>query len=318
MHVSRAPAPSASAVSNRLRQAVLITGLILVAEVVGGFAANSLALLSDAGHVFTDGLALGLAWIAAQVALRPVNAHMTYGYHRWGILTALVNAISLAGICGYIFYEAYQRLRAPEPVEAPLMLAVAGVGLLANLYVVLRLRGHAQENLNLRAAMWHAGGDALSSVGVIVAGVIIVVSGQYWVDPAISFLIGLVILVGAWRLLREGITVLLEAPPRHLSSQKVALAIQEVPGVRGVHDLHLWSIAPGFSALSAHLWLEDQPLSQGTRVMTEVKERLEKDFRIIHATLQAECPGCECAPGDFYCTVDMSQIEHDHEGEAEI
>ena len=289
-------------VTKRLAQVILLTGLILIVEVVGGFLSNSLALLSDAGHVFTDFLALGLAWWAARQALRPAISQMTYGYHRWGVLAALINSLSLLGISGVIFYEAFQRLGRPEPVEGPLMLAVAVVGLLVNLYAVLRLRGLGTESINLRAALWHAGGDALSSVGVIVGGILILLTGKYWIDPAISFAIGAIILLGAWRLLREGLNVILEAPPSQLDSQEVGRAIEGISGIRGVHDLHIWSIAPGFSALSCHLWVDDLPLSQGSRITSQVKEMLEKKFRIRHATLQLECPSC-CPPGEgIYCS----------------
>jgi len=286
-------------VDRRLGQVILLTGLILIVEVVGGFLSNSLALLSDAGHVFTDFLALGLAWWAARQALRPATSQMTYGYHRWGVLAALINSLSLLGISGAIFYEAFQRLGSPEPVEGPLMLAVAVVGLLVNLYVVLRLRGLGTESINLRAALWHAGGDALSSVGVIVGGILILLTGKYWFDPAISFAIGAIILLGAWRLLREGLNVILEAPPSQLDSQEVVRAIEGITGIKGVHDLHIWSIAPGFSALSCHLWVDDLPLSRGSRITSQVREMLEKKFRIRHATLQLECPSCSLGEGNY-------------------
>jgi cobalt-zinc-cadmium efflux system protein len=291
-------------VDRRLAQVILLTGLIFLVEVVGGFLSNSLALLSDAGHVFTDLLALGLAWGAARQSLRPATPQMTYGYHRWGVLAALINSLSLLGICGAIFYEAFRRLGHPEPVEGPLMLAVAVAGLVVNLYVLLRLRGLGAENINLRAALWHAGGDALSSMGVILGGALILLTGRYWFDPAISFVIGAIILLGAWRLLREGMNVILEAPPSHLDSREVGRAIAEIAGVGGVHDLHIWSIAPGFSVLSCHLWLEDLPLSQGSLITSQVKEMLEKRFRIRHATLQLECPSC-CPSEGTYCSGEL-------------
>jgi len=299
MHEERTSAASVR-IDRKLGQVILLTGAVLVVELVGGFLSNSLALLSDAGHVFTDLLALGLAWGAARQALKPATAQMTYGYHRWGVLAALINSISLLGISAAIFYEAFQRVGHPEPVKGPLMLAVAAVGLLANLYVILRLRGLGERNINLRAALWHAGWDALASLGVIVGGVLILLTGKYWFDPAVSFAIGAIILGGAWRILREGISVILEAPPPHLDPHDVGRAIEAISGIRGVHDLHIWSIAPGFSALSCHLWVDDLPVSQGSRITAEVKEMVEKKFGIRHATLQLECPSCSPG-GGTYC-----------------
>jgi len=304
MSEERAQAPSFR-VDRRLAQVILLTGLILLVEVVGGVLSNSLALLSDAGHVFTDFLALVIAWGAARQAMRPATPQMTYGYHRWGVLAALVNSLSLLAICVAIFYEAFQRLGNPEPVKGTLMVSIAMVGLLANLYVLLRLRALGGENINLRAAMWHAGGDFLSSIGVIVGGILILLTGEYWIDPAISFVIGAIILVGAWRLLKEGISVILEAPPAHVDSAEVKQAIESIAGVRGVHDLHIWSIAPGFSALSCHLWLEDLPLSKGTLISSQVKGLLEKRFRIRHATLQLECPSCCPDSGTPICLEEL-------------
>lgn len=315
-HEITSVAAGGSRITRRLRLAVIISGLILVGEALGGYFANSLALLSDAGHVFTDFLALLLAWFAARQAERPATARMTYGYHRLGILTAVINALSLIAISGAIFYEAFRRWQHPEPVNSLLMLSVAFIGLLANLLVVSWLHSDARENLNVRGAFWHAWGDALSSIGVVLAGIVIYLTGSFWVDPAVSVVVGVIILLGAGRLFREGLTVLLEAPPRGVAMEEVTRAIGEVPGVKGVHDLHVWSIASGFNALSCHVCVDDLPMSEGTRIMSGIRETLERQFRIGHSTLQMECPSCGidnlfCSGG--FCTLPAAHDEHSHE-----
>ncbi len=284
--------------ASRMKLALTVTGIILVGEVVGGYLSNSMALLSDAGHVATDFVAILLVWFTVRMARRPATPEMTYGYHRWSILAAVINALSLGGISIVIFYGAFQRWLNPEPVEGPLMLGVAVVGLLANLIVVRYLHSEAEESLAVKSAFWHALGDALSSVGVILASIAIIVTDWLWVDPAMSFIIGIVVLVGAWRLLREGLNVLLEAPPQHLSPQMIERDMAGMEGVNGVHDLHMWSIATGFNLLSCHLTLDDLPLSQGTRIMGNIREMLHAKYGIAHATLQLECPSCEvtCCP----------------------
>lgn len=303
-------APHAKVVLRRLRLAIIISGGVLVAEALGGVLSNSLALLSDAGHVFTDFLALSIAWFAAKQAEKPPQAGMTFGYHRWGIMAAVVNGLSLVGISGVIFYEAYRRWQEPPQVNGPLMLSVAVVGLIANIVVVSQLRHEAKENLNVKGAFWHAFGDALSSVGVIVAGVIIWVTGRYFVDPLVSAVVAIIILAGAWRLLKESINVLLEATPGHLKTEVVAQELTRVPGVKEIHDLHIWSVGPGFHALSCHVWVDDQALSQGTHILDDVREVLAEKYHITHTTLQLECLDCE---GGLYCSyVAPAEEEHPH------
>jgi len=284
--------------ASRMKLALTVTGIILAAELVGGYVSNSMALLSDAGHVATDFIAILLVWFTVRMARRPATPEMTYGYHRWSILAAVINALSLGGISIAIFYGAITRWFNPEPVEGGLMLGVAIIGLVANLMVVRYLHSEAEESLAVRSAFWHAMGDALSSVGVILAGITLMLTGWLWVDPVMSFIIGLVVLVGAWRLLREGLSVLLEAPPKHLSSQLIERDMATMEGVTGVHDLHMWSIATGFNLLSCHLTLDDLPLSEGTRIMGNIREMLHTKYGIAHATLQLECPSCEvtCCP----------------------
>lgn len=308
-------APHSKLVLSRLRLAAAISGAIFLVEVVGGYLSNSLALLSDAGHVLTDFLALALAWFAAKQAERPAHAGMTFGYHRWAIMAAVVNALSLVGVSGAIFYEAYHRWQAPPPVNGPLMLSVAMVGLLANVFVVSQLHGEARENLNVRGAYWHALGDALSSVGVIIAGVVILLTGRFWVDPAVSVVVGVIIVAGAWRLLREGVGVLLEAAPAHVNTEEIARTLSQVAGVNGVHDLHVWSIGPGFHALSCHVWVDDQSLSRGGTILDNIREVLAERYHINHTTLQLECLNC---PGEgIFCSLVQPAEEahrHNHQG----
>lgn len=294
-----------------LRFAVMVSAAILLAELVGGFVANSLALLSDAGHIFTDVLALSLSWFAVRQAERPATGRMTFGYHRWGILVAVVNALSLVGISGAIFYEAYRRWYEPEPVRGGLMMGVAVLGLAANLIVASRLHKHVGENLSVRSAWWHVWGDALSSVGVISGGVIILLTGYQRVDTIVAMLIGLIIVFGAWRVLREAVAVLLEASPRHLDTRRVIEVINGVPGVKGVHDLHVWSIAPGFNMLSCHLLIDDRRLSECASISEQVRETLGKQFNIGHSTLQLECDNCESGDA-LYCSLKPAEDEHRH------
>jgi len=198
----------AQPVGNKLKVGIILTGFILVAEVAGGLISNSLALLSDAGHVFADILALSLSWYGVRQAERPPSKRMTFGYHRVGVIVAIVNAVSIFAIAAFIFYEAYQRFQQPPEINSLLMLLVAIVGLAVNAFVAFWLRREQHGNLNVRSAFWHALGDALASIGIIIGGIIILLTGWFVVDPIISVLIGLVIILAAWRILREGFRVL--------------------------------------------------------------------------------------------------------------
>lgn len=284
----------------KMRAAVILTGLILVAEVVGGLVANSLALLSDAGHVFTDLLALLLSWFGVMQAERPASARMTFGYHRVGILIALVNAASIVIIAGVIFYEAYHRLLAPEEVSSGLMFGVALVGLLANLVVLWWLLGEQRQNLNVRSAFLHAGGDALASVGVIAGGLLILFTGRFIIDPIVSVAIGLIIAVGAFYIIRQAVEIILEASPGHVNQEDMVQAMLEVPGVRNVHDLHIWTIAPQMHALSCHILLEDEYNAQRAQVVERLNQVVGERFDIEHGTFQLECVGCDADA--LYCT----------------
>jgi cobalt-zinc-cadmium efflux system protein len=269
-----------------------LTGLILAAEIIGGLWTGSLALLSDAAHVFLDVLALGMSYVALRLAALPPDDRHTYGFHRLQVLAALANGATLLLVAFGIFREAWARLHHPAPVLAGPMLVVAVVGLVVNLVVAFVLREHDHHDLNVRSAFLHVLGDALSSVGVIVAGAIILVTGWTLVDPLVSVLIGLVILVGSGRVLRESVHILIEGSPEGLAATSVAEVMRQVPGVSEVHDLHVWTVSPGYVALSAHVVLADQALSQSQQVMDGLKQGLADKFGIEHTTIQFECANC--------------------------
>ncbi len=290
-----------TSVGNRpLKIALVIVLVIMVAEVIGGILSNSLALLGDAGHMLVDALALGLSLFAITIARRPATPTRTYGYHRVEIMAALANGTTLVLVSLYIFYEAYQRFLNPPLVQVPLMLVVATIGLIANLAGIMLLKGASHKSLNIKAAFWHIVGDTISSVGVIVAGVIIAVTGWYVVDPVIAVFIGGIILWGATRLVRESADILLEAVPRHIQVDRVIETIKSVSGVEEVHDIHIWTITSGIHALSAHLRIEDQTVSRSAEIVATVNQHLARYFDIRHTTLQLECESC---PTGLICDI---------------
>jgi cobalt-zinc-cadmium efflux system protein len=266
--------------------------VIMGAEVIGGIYSNSLALLSDAGHMLTDALALGLSLFAMRLARRPATPTRTFGYFRAEIMAALVNGTVLVLVSVFIFYEAYRRFTEIPAVRGPLMLGVAFIGLAANVIGMLLLRRGSRRSINVRAAFWHVIGDTLSSVGVIIAGAIILFTGWYLADPVLAVVIGVVILWGAIRIVRESVDILLESVPGHLEIEKVAAAVKKVPGVADLHDIHVWTITSGIYALSAHLSIADQTVSQSCDIITRVNRVLADDFNITHTTLQLECDSC--------------------------
>lgn len=296
-----------------LGTAFALTAVVLLVEVVGGFASHSLALLSDAGHVLTDIVALGLAWFAAVQAERPSDDRRTYGYHRVGILAALANAITLIVIVGAIAFEAAHRLRQPETVTPWIMFASASVGVAVNLFIGLRLRHQGQHNINVRAAMLHVFGDVGASVAVLVGGVIIALTGWYLADPIISLAIALLIAWGAWGVLRETIAILMESTPRDVDVTHLLRDLGKIPGVSGVHDLHVWSIAGGMRALSAHVQVVDRPLSACDTLREKINTLLRNNYHIGHTTLQFECRGCDrCDGSNLYCQLDPGEVAHTH------
>ncbi len=288
--------PTGGKIESKFVLALALTGLILVAEIVGGLWTGSLALLSDAAHVFMDMFALGLSYGAIRLAALPASDRHTYGFHRMKVIAAFINGATLLLIAFEIFREAWTRFQNPEPILAGPMLVVAVIGLIVNLVVVFVLSGHDHEDLNTRAAFLHVLGDTLSSVGVIVAGAVILFTGWLWVDPLVSVLIGLVILSGAGRVLKQTIHILNEGAPEGVDVTGLGQAMRQVSGVAEVHDLHVWTVSPGYVALSAHVVLADQALSQTHPIMDELKEIIAHQAGIEHTTIQFECRNCGQGP----------------------
>jgi cobalt-zinc-cadmium efflux system protein len=273
----------------KMKAAFWWTVLILAVEVAGGLASHSLALLSDAGHVLTDLGAIGLTWYAMSQARRPANETMTFGYHRAGILAAMINGVSLLVIALVILWQAYGRLLHPEPVTSLWMFVSAGFGMAVNLYLGLGFgRSHS---LNVRAAVLHMLGDAAASAGVIVGGVVIALTGWNWVDPLLSVLIAILIAFGAWRLVRQSSGILMEGTPSDIDLQQVVEAIRGVDGVYDIHDIHVWSIADGRNALSCHAVLDGQlTIQESQAILREMEHRLTH-LGIGHVTIQTEDAG---------------------------
>jgi cobalt-zinc-cadmium efflux system protein len=276
--------------------ALSITLLMLVAEVIGGLLANSLALLSDAGHMLTDNLALLLSFFAMTFASLPATERKTYGFYRLEILAAFVNGVVLVLISIFILYHAYLRMVDPQPVQGMLMLAIAIVGLIANIVGAFFLHKHSKTSLNVRGAYLHIIGDALSSVGVVIGGVIIFFTGWYLIDPILSVMISLVIIYGAWSLVKESVNILLESAPAHLDIDHIATEIAKIKGVREAYHIHLWTITSGVYALSAHVIIDDQLVSISKEVLDEIRSLLSKKFNIFHSTFQLECKKCDMNP----------------------
>ena len=296
-------------VASKLKFGIMLTIFILVVEVAGGLLSNSLALLADAGHVFTDVIALSLSWYGVKQAQRPASHGMTFGYHRVGVIIAVLNAISIFAIAALIFYEASQRLGQPPEVNSLLMLPVAMVGLAVNLFVAFWLRKEQRGNLNVRSAFWHALGDALASIGVIIGGTIILLTGWFIVDPIISIIIGLIIALAAWRIFKEGLRVLLEATPPEIDVKKLVNTLGHVPGVRDVHDIHVWSISPQLHAMSCHVLIDDLPTSEAAAIRQKIEDVLGQQYDIGHSTLQMECE--QCSANDIFCRLSIGKREDD-------
>jgi len=290
---------SSTPTGRRLALSIVITILFVAAEAVVGYSSGSLALLSDAGHNFADALNLVLSWYAIWIAQKPSTARRTFGYHRVGILAALVNSVSLVVIALLIFWEAAIRLRNPEPVESGPMIVVALIAIGMNTATSLWLRGAAKKDLNVRSAYMHMVGDAISAAGVVVAGVIIALTGVAIADPLVSILIGILILWSSWGILKESVNVLLEGIPEGMSMDEVEQTIAGVHGVLAVHDLHVWTVGSGMVCCSCHVMVNEQSVRSGENVLRAVTEELAHHFGIAHTTIQVEVEGCE--PNDMYC-----------------
>lgn len=271
---------------SRLIFALVLTATIALAEAVGGWLTQSLALMSDAGHMLTDVSALGLSLVALWFAGKPADVKKTYGYYRMEILSALLNGVLLLGITGFILFEAWERFQTPTPVKLAPMAMVATVGLVANLGALGFL--HRTHSMNVRGAFLHVLGDTLSSVGVLIGAGIMALTGWFVVDAIISAVISVVIVVGAVRLVRDAVDVLMEAVPSHVDMPQVKELMLRVPGVTAVHDLHVWTISSGVYALSAHLVVLDPMVCNNDEILSAVKHDLFDRFGIDHTTIQIE------------------------------
>ncbi len=297
-----------SSTSRRLALSLVITLILVVIEMLAGVFANSLALLTDGAHNLTDVLALALTWWALWITTKPANSGNTYGYHRAGILVALVNSTTLALIALGIFYEAWKRFTAPPVVQADILIIVGAVAVVVNLVTALLVRRGSEHDLNLRSAFLHLMGDVASTMGAVIAGIVIRFTGLNWFDALVSVLIGFLILWNAWRILHESLEILMESSPADIDMDALRGDILAVAGVRGVHDLHVWSITRSLRTLSAHLVTDDVPVSEGAKIQVAVGGMLTLRYGINHTTLQLEC--IDCAPVGLYC--DITSNNHAH------
>jgi cobalt-zinc-cadmium efflux system protein len=272
-----------------MKMALVITVAFLLVEIAGGLLSGSLALISDAGHMFSDILSLILSLGAMTLALQIPTKERTYGYHRGEIFAAFINSLLLIGVSAGILWEAYQRVSSPVPVEGGLMLLVACIGLGANLCVIFLL--HGSHNLNVRSAFLHVIGDTISSVAVIVAAVWITLTGQVLIDPVLSVIIAILIVISAARILRETMIILLQFTPQSVDFDAVVADMTSVSGVDGVHHVHIWSLCSDINVLDAHVYSCERDVEKIELMKREIKERLRK-YQILHSTLEFECSEC--------------------------
>jgi cobalt-zinc-cadmium efflux system protein len=293
----------------RLVWAIGVTLIVLVGEAVGGIISNSLALLSDAGHVLTDVFALGLSLIAMYIGKRPSDYRATYGYQRIGILAALINGCSLVVMSIFIFIETYRRFFSPPEINSDVMLYVAAAGLLGNI-VMVQILGKGHADLNIKSAWLHVIGDLFTSAGVIVAGLMIRFAGWHLADPIASGIVGIIIIYGGGRVIKEALWIFLELSPLGFHAEDVSKMICGMENILGVHDVHLWSIGHGVPAFSAHVLILDRKVSETDIIRKEIEDKLG-DIGIRHTVLQMEC--AECQENDLYCQIPGAADLHDHD-----
>lgn len=290
-------------VGRRLQIGIVLNLLFAMAELVAGLTAGSLSLIGDAWHNFSDVIGLAISWIALRQVERPANERKTFGYHRASILAALANGVALIGVTLWLFYEAIHRLRSPVEPEAPVMMAVAGIGFVINVGVALSLRRGAGD-LNIRSAFLHLLSDGVVSLGVVAAGAIIQLSGWGMIDPLLSCVIGLLVLVGCWDLVAETVNVLMEGVPRGIQLDRLLRAVRSFPEVKDVHDLHVWSLSSHVYAMSCHIQVSDLQGSYGDRLLDRINQMLKERFGIAHTTFQLESE--VCAP-EHACTLNSKE-----------
>jgi len=292
---------------------LIATGAFVIVEFIAGIQAHSLALLSDAGHNFTDALALLLAWFGFYLQAKPANETKTFGYQRAGVLTAFVNALTLVALSAWIFYESYQRLLRPQPVRETVMMVVAGAGLVLNGGIMWGLRIARRHDINIRSAFVHMLGDLLGSVGIVIGAALIRYTGWQQIDPVLSILIGALIVWTTWDIIQESLNILLEGLPRGLDLQSVSSAMCEVEGVLDVHDLHIWNLGSNTRALSCHVLIQDLPPSASECILKCLNDLLAERFQICHTTVQFEHVGCAVSENGCVIPVDVGEShEHHH------
>lgn len=277
-------------IDKNLKIAILLTTLIFFLELIGGLWSNSLALLSDSAHVLMDVIALLLTYGAIRISARPSNSNMTFGYHRFEIFAALINGLTIIGIAIFIFYEAYGRILDPPAVKGQEVLVIAMIGLAVNAWVALKLHGH--HDLNIKGAYLHVIGDALASIAVIAGAVIIIFTGRSIVDPALGILIGVMLLYGAFTLVFGSVRILLEFAPGHVDADTLTKVLMEIDGIKGVHDIHIWSICSHIHAMSAHVLVDRIHVQQTEVLISDISKTVKDRFQILHTTLQFECAEC--------------------------
>ncbi len=276
----------------RFKFFIVLSLFILALELGGSVFTNSLALLSDAGHILVDIFALSLAYFSMHLSKRRPTKKFTYGYYRAEILTAIINGIAIIGITIYIFYQAYMRFLTPEAIRGPEMLVIAIIGLIANLYIIKRMQGYEKENLNVRGAYLHVLSDMLSSIGVVIAGILIIVTGSYIFDPIISVMIGIFILLSSFRLIKESTHILMEGVPKHVNIKRLSRDMKKIKGVDQIHDLHVWSISSDVYALSAHVLINAKNIKSMNNIVSTINKMLGEKYDITHTVIQSECENC--------------------------
>ncbi len=279
----------ASAHKKNLLLVLLLSGTYLIAEVIGGIITNSLALLADAAHMLTDVVGLLLAFIAIKIGERKATAQKTYGYYRMEILAAVINAVVLLGISIYVLFEAWKRFQNPPEVQSKSMLIVAGIGLVVNIIGMMILRKDSEASLNMKGAYFEVLSDMLTSIGVMIAGVIMLTTGWYYADPIISALIGLLIFPRTWKLLMEAVNVLLEGTPKDVDIDALRKSFEAIPGVIKFHDLHVWSLTSGINAMSAHVIVSNT--ENYNALLKRLNDTATNEFKIGHCTFQIETEG---------------------------
>lgn len=295
--------------SNKMWVATAITFTFCLGEALVGYKSNSLALMADAGHNFADALALALSAFALWIATKPADNKRTFGYHRVGILAALVNAVGLAVMAIVIFWEAIQRLQSPEHVQGGPMIWVALLAIVLNSGIAWWIASAAKEDLNIRSAYLHMLGDAAASLGVVIAGIIIAFTSLFIADPIVSIIFALLVLWSSWGIFTESIQMLLEGIPVGMELNVVESAIRNVNGVLDMHDLHVWTVSSGLIACTCHIIVAEQSVSEGQKILKDVAHTLEHVFKISHATIQMEVENCG---GHNHTTLRDDEHEHEH------